>query len=74
MIAITVTRSPPIGVAGKTQHHKNSEVAADVISSVAVDYIGTDVLAKFGDCRINSSRIIQLFGRPDPFYALLCSI
>ena len=34
-----------------------------------------DVRAKFvGDSKLNSGRIMRLFGRPDLFYALLCSI
>ena len=47
----------------------------DVISDVAVDWVGMDVPATFGDSGLNSGRIILLFGRPDPLYALLlCSI
>ena len=34
-------------------------------------YVGMDVRAKFGDSRLNRGRIIRLFGRQDPFYALL---
>ena len=45
-----------------------------VISGVAVAFVGVDVRGKFGDFRLNSGRIIRLFGRPYPFYALLCSI
>ena len=50
-----------------------SEVAGDVISGVAVDYVGMDVRATFGESGLNSGRIILLFGRPDPFYASLLS-
>ena len=50
------------------------EAGGDVISSVALDYVGTDVPAGFGDSRLNSGRIIRLFVQPDPFCALLCSI
>ena len=35
-----------------------SEVAGDVISGVAVDYVGVDVRATFGDSGLNSVRII----------------
>ena len=48
------------------------EVAGDVISGVAVDYIGMNVRATFVE---SGSSVIQLFGRPEPFYAsVLCSI
>ena len=39
-----------------------SEVAGDVTSGVALDYVGMDVQVKFGDFRLSSGRIIQLFG------------
>ena len=45
------------------------EVAGDVISGVAVDYVGMNVRASFGETGLNSGRIILIFGRPDPFYA-----
>ena len=51
-----------------------SETASDVISGVALYYVGTDVAARFGDSRLNNGRIIALFVRPDPLFALLCSI
>ena len=35
-----------------------SEVAGDVISGLAVDYVGTDVRATFGESGLNSGRII----------------
>ena len=41
---------------------------------MALGYLGLDVRAKLGDSRINSVRVIQLFGLPYPFYALLSSI
>ena len=50
------------------------EASGDVISGVAVEYVGTDVHGSFGDYRLNGGRIIRLFVRPDPFCALLCSI
>ena len=50
-----------------------SEVADDVISGVAVDYVGMDVRAIFGESWLYSGRIIWLFGQPDPFYASLLS-
>ena len=37
------------------------EVADDVVSDVAVDYVGMGVRVKFGDSMLNSGRIIQLF-------------
>ena len=48
--------------------------AGGVISGMALDYVGTDVPASYGDSRLNSGRIIRLFVWPDPFYALLCSV
>ena len=42
---------------------------ADVISGVALDYVGMDARATFGESGLNSGRIILLFGQPDPFYA-----
>ena len=44
-----------------------TETAGDVISGRVLDYFGTDVPAGLGDSRLNSSQIIQLFVRPDPF-------
>ena len=43
------------------------QAAGHVISSV-------DVRATFGECGLNSGRIIPLFDRPDPFYAPLCAV
>ena len=40
----------------------------------ALEYGGIDVLAQFSDSRLNSGQIIRLLVRPDPFYALGCSI
>ena len=51
----------------------HSEVAGDVISGVAVEYVGMDVSATFSESGLNSGRIILLFGRPDPFCASLLS-
>ena len=51
-----------------------SEVAGDVISGVAVEYVVMDVRATFGESALNSGRIIWLFGRPDPFYSSLCPV
>ena len=51
-----------------------TEVADDVISCVALDYIGMDGRAKCGDSRLNSGRIIRLFIQPARFYGLFCNI
>ena len=48
-----------------------SEVAGDAISGVAMNCVGTDVHATFGESGLNSVRIFGLFARPDPFYASL---
>ena len=48
-----------------------SKIAGNVISGGAVDHVGTDVRATVGESGLNSGRIILLFGRRDPFYALL---
>ena len=50
------------------------EVSGEVISDMTIEWVGMDVLAKFGDSTFKNGRIIRLFGRPDAFYALLCSI
>ena len=50
------------------------EATGDVISSMTLDYVGTDVPASFGDFRLNDGRIIRLFVRPDPICAFLHSI
>ena len=42
---------------------------ADVISGVALDYVGMDARATLDESGLNSGRIILLFGQPDPFYA-----
>ena len=34
------------------------EVAGDVILNAAVDKVGMNIRVKFGDCRLNSGRII----------------
>ena len=49
------------------------EVAGDVMSSTALDYVGMDVPASFGDSQSNSGRIIRPFVRPDPF-AHFCAV
>ena len=46
------------------------EADGDVISGVALDYVGADVHAGFGDSSLNRGRIIRLFVRSDPFCAL----
>ena len=51
-----------------------SDVASHVISGVGVDQVGVEVRAKFDASRLNGGQIIRLFGRPDLFYAFLCSI
>ena len=51
-----------------------TEVTGDVLSSDTAEQVGMDVLAKCGDLLLNIGRIILLFVRPDPFYALLWSI
>ena len=50
------------------------DAAGDVIYDTALDYVGTDVPAGFGDYSLNNGRIIRLFVRPDSFCALLCNI
>ena len=37
------------------------EAADDIISGLALDYVGMDVPTCFGDCGLNSGRIIRLF-------------
>ena len=49
------------------------EVSGDVISGVAVYYVGMDVRATFGESGLNIGQIILLFGWPDPCYASLVS-
>ena len=48
-----------------------SEVAGDIMSGLAIDYVGVDVRTIFGESALNSGRIIWLFGRQNPFYASL---
>ena len=50
-----------------------SEVAGDVISGVAVDYVSVDVHARLGASELRGGRVIGLSGRLDPFYASLLS-
>ena len=38
-----------------------SEAADDIMSNVAVDYVGVDVRSKFGDSMLNGGLIIRLF-------------
>ena len=61
------------GIFGRFRNFYNcrSEVAGDVISGVAVDYVGMDVCTTFGESGLNSDRIILLFVRLEPFYASL---
>ena len=47
-------------------------MSGDILSGSAVDYVGLDVGAKFGDSRLNRDRIIRL--SPAAPEALLCSI
>ena len=42
-------------------------------NSGALDNGSMDIPEKFRDFRLNSGRMIRLFDRPNPFYALLCS-
>ena len=49
------------------------EAAGDVISGLALDYVGADVPARLGDFKLNSGRTIQLFVRSDPFCAF-CAV
>ena len=49
------------------------EAVGDVISGTALDYVGTDIPASFGDYRLNSGRIIRLFVRQNPF-AHFCAV
>ena len=49
------------------------EAGRDVISGTALDCVGVDVPAGFGDLQLNSGRIIRLFVRTDPFCAL-CAV
>ena len=37
-----------------------SEIAGDVISGVAVDWVGMDLFLEFGEARLNTNRIIGL--------------
>ena len=53
---------------------RTSISAGDVISGIALDYLGTHVPASVGDSRLNNGRIIRLFVRPGPVCALLCRI
>ena len=47
-----------------TNFHKSpQELAGDIISGLAVELVGMDALAKFGDSRLNIDRVIRLFAR-----------
>ena len=48
--------------------------ASEAISGLAVEHVGVDVRATFGEFMLNSGWIIRLFGRPDQFYAVSISI
>ena len=50
------------------------ELASDRLSGVAVDKVGLGVYARFGDSRLNSSRIIRVIALPDPFFAHFCAV
>ena len=64
--------SPPIGGLLVSNFRKcQPEVAGDVNSGLAVECVSADILAKFGDSRLTNVRGMPLFGRPDPFDALL---
>ena len=66
-----------IGVCANFSHPSNCweySIIKSNISDVAVDYVDMVLRVKFGDFRLTSGRIIRLFGRPDPFYVLWCSI
>ena len=45
-----------------TQHTLLVKAGGNVISGVALDHVGTDVPAGFGNSRLNSGRFILLFG------------
>ena len=49
------------------------EVDEDVISGLAVDYVGMNVRVKFDDSKLNIDRIIRLFACA-PVLRTLCSI
>ena len=48
------------------------KATGDVISGMAVDHLGTDVRASFGEYKLNSGRIIRLFGRTR--FAHFCAV
>ena len=47
------------------------EAAGDVISGMALDYVGTDVPASFGDSWLTSGKPIRLLVQPDTFVQYL---
>ena len=49
------------------------EVAGDVVSGVAVDWVGLDVCVRFGHSRFNRGRIIRLFAGRTHF-AHVCAV
>ena len=49
------------------------EAGGDVISGMALDYVGTDIPASFGDSWLNSGQIIRLFVWPERF-AHFCAV
>ena len=72
---VTKIRRPKAGQSGTSINDKcRPEVAGDVISGMVVEYANLNDCAQFGGSRLNSIQIIRIFDRPDPFYALLCSI
>ena len=75
MSDVAFCTAPPIGGPSCSNFAEcQPEVAHDVVSDMAIEYIGMDVHAKFVDSELSSGRIIRLFGRPDAFYTLLCTI
>ena len=50
-----------------------SEAAGDVITGLAIDQVGKDVCATFGEFGLKSGRIIWLFGQPDRFMHHFCA-
>ena len=49
------------GIFGRFRDNCRPEIAGDVISCSAADYVGFDDRVKFGDRRLNSGRIILSF-------------
>ena len=64
------------GIFGRFSNFKKCrlEVAGDVISSVAVDYVGMDVGATFGESGLNTCRIILLLAGRTRFTRHFCAV